>query len=71
MVTEPDDAPVPDRSKKRYYIGFAVLVVIGAGLAFFVLPNLYFMTSEGPAVEDGFRVTLPTDDGLVRVDPTE
>ena len=71
MVTEPADAPVPERSKKKYYIGFAILAVIGVILAIFVLPNLYFLTADGPAVEDDFEVTVPAGDGLERVDPTD
>jgi hypothetical protein len=69
MVTEPDDAPVPERSKKNYYIGLAIFIVIGAILALFVVPNLYFLTAEGPAVEEGFEVTVPEEQGLDRVDP--
>jgi hypothetical protein len=71
MVTEPRDAPVPERSKTRYYIGFAVLVVVGGILALFVVPNLYFLTADGPAVEEDFQVTVPTNDGLERIDVGE
>jgi hypothetical protein len=71
MVTEPSDAPVPEKSKKKYWIGFAVLVVIGAILFLFVVPNLYFLTADGPAIDDGFQVTVPTTDGIERVDPTD
>ncbi|PWJ10928.1 hypothetical protein [Jannaschia seohaensis] len=68
MVSEPKDAPVPDRSKRNYYIGVATALVIGGLLAVFVLPNALMLTDEGPAVDDGFQITLPGDDGLERVE---
>lgn len=72
MVTEPDNAPVPESSKKNYYIGLAAAIVIGGLLVLFVFPNLWFLTAEGPAVEEGFQVTLPAgDDGLTRTDVTD
>ncbi|MCK0169016.1 hypothetical protein MWU52_15785 [Jannaschia sp. S6380] len=65
MVREPDDAPVPEKSKKNYYIGLVVAILIGAVLVIFVLPNLYFLTDEGPAVDDVEGIVLPDEDGLV------
>ncbi|TFL20184.1 hypothetical protein [Jannaschia formosa] len=72
MVSEPRDAPVPNRSKRNYYIGLVVAIVIGGLIALFVLPNLYMMTDEGPAVDDDFQITVPdAGDGLERVNPTD
>ena len=71
MVSEPQDAPVPDRSKRNYYIGLAIAIVVGGLLILFVLPNLYALTDEGPAVEEGFGVTVPSGDGLERIDVTD
>ncbi|GIT92950.1 hypothetical protein JANAI62_34080 [Jannaschia pagri] len=71
MVSEPNDAPVPNASKGRYYIGLAVAIVLGGLLVLFVFPNLVALTNEGPAVDDDFQVTLPSADGLERVDPLD
>lgn len=70
MVREPRDAPVPEKSKKNYYIGLAAAIVIGAVLMIFVLPNLYYSTTEGPAADEADGVVLPGDDGLVEGDGT-
>ena len=72
MVSEPDDAPVPNKSKRKYYIGLVVAIIVGGFLALFVLPNVYMMTDEGPAVDDDFQITVPSaDGGLDRVDVTD
>ncbi|WP_298429573.1 hypothetical protein [uncultured Jannaschia sp.] len=63
MVIEPHDAPVPESSKRNYYIWLAVAIVLGGLLVVFVMPNLYYLTAEGPAVDGGFNVVVPEADG--------
>lgn len=67
MVTEPRDAPVPEKSKKNYYIGLALAIVVGIVLIVFVFPNLLAMTDDSPAVSDDFEVRLPGDEGVEEV----
>ena len=63
MTHEPSDAPVPDQSKTKYFIGLAVAIVFGGLLAVFVLPNLFILTDEGPAADTEFQITVPESDG--------
>jgi hypothetical protein len=62
MPHEPADAPVPDRSKKSYYIWLAVAIVVGGLFVVFILPNLYFMTAEGPSTDGEFEIRTPGDE---------
>ncbi|CTQ49672.1 hypothetical protein [Jannaschia donghaensis] len=76
MVSEPKDAPVPDKSKTKFYIGLVVAILIGGALVIFVLPNLYASTTEGPAADAIDGVVVPGEDGLQTLDgdavvPTE
>lgn len=71
MVREPDDAPVPEASKTRFYIGLAAAIVIGGLLAIFVLPNLYASGTEGPAEESIDGIVVPGADGLQTLDGEE
>lgn len=64
MVREPDDAPVPEKSKKNYYIGLVVAIVVIGALVLFVLPNLYNSADEGPATDAVDGVVTPSADGL-------
>ncbi|WP_299647267.1 hypothetical protein [uncultured Jannaschia sp.] len=64
MVREPDDAPVPEKSKKNYYIGLIVAIIVGGALVLFVLPNLYYQTDEGPATDSADGIVTPSPDGL-------
>ena len=71
MVTEPEDAPVPEGSKRNFYIGLVLAIIVGAFLVIFVLPNLYASTTEGPAVDSIDGVVVPGADGLQTMDGDE
>ncbi|WP_371156630.1 hypothetical protein [Jannaschia sp. 2305UL9-9] len=71
MVTEPESAPVPEKSKPRYYVGLAIAIAVGILLIVFIFPNLLAMVDDSPAVTDDFKITLPSGDGLERVDPVQ
>ena len=76
MVREPNDAPVPEGSKRNFYIALVVAIIIGALLVIFVLPNFYASTTEGPAEDAIEGVVVPSPDGLETLDgdsvvPTE
>lgn len=68
MVREPDDAPVPEKSKKRFYIGLVLATLVGGFLVIFVLPNLYASTTEGPAADAIDGIIVPGADGLQTLD---
>ncbi|CUH09508.1 hypothetical protein JSE7799_00102 [Jannaschia seosinensis] len=68
MPHEPDNAPVPDKSKRSYYIGLVVAIIVVGALAVFLFPNLLALTNEGPAVEDELIIRVPSEEGLEPVD---
>ncbi|CTQ33610.1 hypothetical protein [Jannaschia rubra] len=70
MVREPEDAPVPERSKGIFYVGLVVAVVLGAVLLFIILPNMMTAADDGPA-EGVDGIVMPSDDGLVEGDGDE
>lgn len=68
MPIEPTDAPVPETSKTRFYVGLLAAILVGGALAVFVLPNLYASTTEGPAADAIDGVVVPGRDGLETLD---